>query len=207
MRSLARERSSSRRAPPNAASKSPAWSASSSDFVFSAPQHALVPTRNGCVPSAIASVLVWTISRAPDLGRIAIAELDHLAELVGGVDVQQRERNRARIERLLREPQHHRGVLADGVEHHRPLEFGDHLAQDVDALGLERAQMIEPVAAPARLRAPAYPELNSTWQLLTWSCEQKKSPGRVPGLSISVLLDSKFSECRLLQQDPRARGP
>ena len=31
-----------------------------------------------------------------DLGRVAVAELDHLAELVGGVDVQQRERNRAR---------------------------------------------------------------------------------------------------------------
>ena len=33
-----------------------------------------------------------------DLAREPVAELDHLAELVGGVDVQQRERNLARIE-------------------------------------------------------------------------------------------------------------
>jgi hypothetical protein len=62
---LARERSSSRRAPPNAASKPPASRASSSDFVLSAPQHRCVPTRNGYVPSTIASVFVCTISRAP----------------------------------------------------------------------------------------------------------------------------------------------
>ena len=142
IRSFARDRSSSRRAPPNAASKLPASSASSSDLVFSAPQQRCVPTRNGCVPSAIASVLVWTISRAPISARVAIAELDHLAELVGGVDVQQRKRNRPRVERLLRQPQQHRRVLADRVQHHRPLELGDHLAHDVDALGLERPQMV-----------------------------------------------------------------
>ena len=47
------------------------------------------------------------------------------------------------MERLLRQPQQHRRVLADRVEHHRPLELGDHLAHDVDALGFERAQVIE----------------------------------------------------------------
>ena len=88
--------------------------------------------------------LVWTISRAPTCARVPVAELDHLAELVGGVDVQQRERNRPGIERLLRQAQQHRRVLADRVEHHRPLELGDHLADDVDALGLERAQVVEP---------------------------------------------------------------
>ena len=142
MRSLARERSSSRRAPPNAASKPPASSASSSDLVLSAPQQRWVPTRNGCVPSAIASVLVWTISRAPISVDVVVAELDHLAELVGGVDVQQREGNRAGIERLLRQPQQDRRVLADRVEHHRPLELGDHLPHDVDALGFERPQVV-----------------------------------------------------------------
>jgi hypothetical protein len=65
MRSLARDRSSSLRAPPKAASKLPASSASSSDFVLSSPQHRCVPTRKGCVPSVIASSFVWTISRAP----------------------------------------------------------------------------------------------------------------------------------------------
>jgi hypothetical protein len=57
--------------------------------------------------------------------------------------VQQRERDRRRVERLLREAQHYGGVFADRVEHHRPLELGRHLANDVDALGFERAQMIE----------------------------------------------------------------
>ena len=44
---------------------SPRCSASSSARVFSRPQQRWVPTANGCVPSAIAAVFVWTISRAP----------------------------------------------------------------------------------------------------------------------------------------------
>ena len=78
-----------------------------------------------------------------DFRGIPVAEGDHLPELVAGVDVQQRERNRAGIERLLRQAEQDRRVLADRVEHHRPLELGDDLAQDVDALGLERAQVVE----------------------------------------------------------------
>ena len=42
-----------------------------------------------------------------------------------------------RVERLQRQVQHHRAVLADRVEHHRLLALGDRLAQDLDALGLE----------------------------------------------------------------------
>src|SRR5262249_15150236 len=37
--------------------------------------------------------------------------------------------------------QHHRAVLADGVEHDRPLALSDDLAEDVDALGFELLQM------------------------------------------------------------------
>ena len=48
-------------------------------------------------------------------------------------------------ERLLRQPDHDRGVLADRIEEHRVLELGDDLAQDVDALGLELAQVRQPV--------------------------------------------------------------
>ncbi len=33
--------------------------------------------------------------------------------------------------------QHHRAVLADGIEHHRLLALGDDLAHDVDALGFK----------------------------------------------------------------------
>ena len=50
-------------------------------------------------------------------------------------------RNLAGMKRLLRQPHHHRGILADGVEHHRPLELGGHFADDVNALGLQGAQM------------------------------------------------------------------
>ena len=100
MRSLARERSSSRRAPPMAASKSPACSPSSSALVFRRPQQRCVPTLNGCVPSAIASWFVWTISRAPTALAISSRNSNHLAELVGGVDVQQRETESAPGRRL-----------------------------------------------------------------------------------------------------------
>ena len=159
MRSLARERSSSRRAPPNAASKPPASSASSSDLVLSRPQQRCVPTAKGCVPSAIASCVGVDDQPRADLPRVAIAEGDHLAELVGRVDVEQRKRNRRRVERFLREPQHDRRVLADRVEHHRPRELGDDLTDDVEAFGFERAQVVEPLrvapAVEAAWQAPA----------------------------------------------------
>jgi hypothetical protein len=74
--------------------------------------------------------------------RVAIAELDHLFELVGRVDVQQRKRNRSWKKRLLRQAQQDRRVLADRVQHHRALELGDDLAHDVDTFGFERPQMI-----------------------------------------------------------------
>jgi hypothetical protein len=57
--------------------------------------------------------------------------------------VQQRERYAAGIERLLRETQQNGGVLADRIQHHRPLEFGDDLADDMNAFGLERPQVVE----------------------------------------------------------------
>ena len=81
-------------------------------------------------------------ARADGSGHL-IAELDHLAKLVGGIDVEKRERDRSRVERLLRKPEHDRRVLPDRVQHHRPLEFRRHLPQDVDALGLEGAEVIQ----------------------------------------------------------------
>mgnify|MGYP003349138318 CR=1 FL=1 len=77
-------------------------------------------------------------------GGDAVAELVHLTELPRGVDVQQRERQRRWEERLLREAKHDRTVLAERVEHHRPLRLGDGLAEDVDALGLESLEMSQP---------------------------------------------------------------
>jgi hypothetical protein len=76
--------------------------------------------------------------------RHLIAEAEHLGKLEAGVNMQQRKRNRRRVKRLLRQPQHHRRVLADGVKHHRPLELRGYLAQDMDAFRLEKAKVAEP---------------------------------------------------------------
>ena len=77
----------------------------------------------------------------PEPLRLGVAEGDHLAELPGRVDMQQGKRRLGGVEGLAREMQHHRGVLADRVEHHRMAELGHHLAHDVDALGLELPQI------------------------------------------------------------------
>ena len=68
--------------------------------------------------------------------RVAVGE--HLGEVVAGVDVQHRERDRRRPERLRREVQHDDGVLAAAEEQHRALELGGDLADDEDRLALER---------------------------------------------------------------------
>ena len=73
------------------------------------------------------------------LARRAVAELDHLAKLESRIHVQQREGRPGRMERLLRQPQQHGGVLADGVEKGRAGELGGHFAENVDALGFELA--------------------------------------------------------------------
>ncbi len=118
----------------------PRAGASSRARVFSRPQHFWVPRRNGIGAVVDGLLLVWTISLAPISAQKLVAELDHFLELVGGVDVQQGKRNRAGVEGLLRQAHHHRRVLADGIEHHRPLEFGGHFTDDVNALGFQGAQ-------------------------------------------------------------------
>src|SRR5436305_14308738 len=52
--------------------------------------------------------------------------------------------------------QHHRAVLAGGIEHHRPLALRDYLAQDVDALGLEPLEMAER-GDPRQVASPRLP--------------------------------------------------
>ena len=82
-----------------------------------------------------------TISRSPSSAHAAVAELDRLGEVVPGVDVHHRERERRRAKRLLGQAQQHDRVLAAAEQQHRPLELGDDLAHHVDRLGLERAQV------------------------------------------------------------------
>src|SRR6185437_10213911 len=80
-----------------------------------------------------------------DLLGVGVAECDHLAKFIAGVHVQQWERNSARIERLLRETKHDAGVLADGVEHHRPRKLRDSFAQDVETLCFESLKVVQPL--------------------------------------------------------------
>ena len=105
MRSLARARSSSRRAPPKAASKPCSAIASSSVVVCRRLREARGPVSSTTRPASIESCTRATISRSPQLGHAAVAELDHLGEVVAGVDVHEREREARRAERLLGQPQ------------------------------------------------------------------------------------------------------
>ena len=140
MRSLARLFSSSRRAPPNAASKPYLSSACFSPSVF----HMSVcsgPWSNGLIPCGFGFGVLVDDELDRRVRRDLVAQRIHVAELPRRIDVQQRERQRAGEERLLRQVQHHRRILADRIEHHRLVGLGDRLAQDVDALGLEPVEM------------------------------------------------------------------
>jgi hypothetical protein len=80
-----------------------------------------------------------------ELRHAPVAELQDLGEVVAGVDVHHRERDPRRVERLLRQPQHDDRVLAAAEQQHRPLQLGDHLADDVDRLRLEGLEMRDAV--------------------------------------------------------------
>jgi hypothetical protein len=62
---------------------------------------------------------------------------------VPGVDVHDREGEAPGPERLGGELQQDDRILAAGEEQDRPLELGRDLAEDVDRLGLERAQVAD----------------------------------------------------------------
>ena len=147
MRSLARARSSSRRAPPNAASKPCSAIASSSVTVCSWLREARGPVSS--TDAALVDRLLHAGDDQPlaELGHAAVAELDHLGEVVPGVDVHQRERERRRAEGLLGQAQQHDRVLAAAEQQHRSLELGRDLAHHVDRLGLQRPQVAQLRAA------------------------------------------------------------
>jgi hypothetical protein len=77
----------------------------------------------------------------PELARGPITERDHVPELPGGIDVQQREWRLGRPERLPRQMQQYGGVLTDGIEQDGRAELRRRLAEDVDALGFEQLEM------------------------------------------------------------------
>ncbi len=71
----------------------------------------------------------------------AVAESDHIAKFPCRIDMEERERQPARVECLARDVQHHARILADRIEHHRTPECGGHLAHDADQLSFKLAQM------------------------------------------------------------------
>ena len=143
MRSLARARSSSRRAPPIGRVEPVLL-----DRVEQRRRLELVPRRSRSGLLDHAAVVDRLLHRGDDqrlaeLGDAAVAVLDHLGEVVARVDVHHRERELAGPEGLLREAQEHDRVLAAGKEQHRALELGRELAHDVDRLRLELVEVGE----------------------------------------------------------------
>ena len=77
--------------------------------------------------------------------RDLLAQFVHRLEFPERVDVQQGKRQRGRIERLERDVQHRGAVLADRIQHHGLVAFGDHLAHDLDAFGFQTLQVRKPL--------------------------------------------------------------
>jgi hypothetical protein len=99
------------------------------------------PDSTGETPRAHALLVDMDEQIEPEPRRRLVAKRDHLAEFPRRVDMQQRKRRLGGEERLHRQVQHHAGILADRIEHHRIAEFGDDFAQDGDRLGLKPAEM------------------------------------------------------------------
>ena len=78
-----------------------------------------------------------------ELGDAAVAELDHLREVVLRVHMHQREREWRGAERLLGQAEQHDRVLASAEQEHGTLEFRSDLTHHVDGLRLERPQMAQ----------------------------------------------------------------
>ncbi len=141
MRSFARARSSSRRAPPKAALKPCSSIASSRVTDCSRLRDARGPVSSTTRPLSIESWTLATISRAPGSATtrsrysITSGKLWPVSTCMTGNG------KARRVERLAREVQQDRGVLAAGEQQHAALELGGHLADHVDGLRLECAEV------------------------------------------------------------------
>lgn len=142
MRSFARDFSSSRRAPPNAASKPYLFSACFSPSVFIMSVCLALPWTNGLMPIATPSGFYAPAARSRTLWRY-----DREIHTSRGTSSRYRhaatERQRPRVECLTGKMQHDAGIFANGVQHYRVRKFCCHLANDVDAFGLQLSQMGE----------------------------------------------------------------
>ena len=134
---------------------------------------------------AIESSTERTISRSSSSAARRVAELEHLGKVVAGVDVQQREAEALRPERLLRQPQQDAAVLAAGEQQRRLGALRRDLAQDVDRLRLEPLEMIEAggVRGSSSSRAliaplPSRPRSSAGAARIPWPCRAPTTSGR-----------------------------
>ena len=97
-------------------------------------------------PWSMESCTLATRSRAPSGLDLRVAVVEHLGEVVPGVDVEHREGDLAGLERLGRQVQQDGRVLAAAEEQHRPLGLGRHLADDEDGQRLEQVEVAQRVA-------------------------------------------------------------
>ena len=150
---MARAFSSSRRAPPKTASKRCSVMASSRVLVWRRLRDGLGPGLLGH-PAGVDRLLDRGHHElGVELGHPAVAELEHLGEVVAGVHVHDREGQAGRPEGLLGQPEHDDRVLAAREQQHGTLELGHHLAHDVDRLRLERLEMGQ-LVLPGRPHVP-----------------------------------------------------
>ncbi len=144
-RSLARVASSSRRMPAINPSKPYLASASFSPSVLRAADRAA----GGKVGStALQRRAGFDLQIELPFLAVAIAKRVHLRKFLAGIDMQGRERHAAE-EGLARQPDHHVGILAERPQQRQLLQPREGLPEDVDALGLERVEMVHarPVGA------------------------------------------------------------
>ena len=175
--------SSSRRAPPIAASNWCASMASSSVDGLQPVARCARALLLGDPPASMESCTLATISRSPSSATRRSRKLDRLGEVVPGVDVEQREREARRPERLLGQAQQHERVLAAREQQARPLTLGRELAGKMwdtprlrecggGFVGTSAMAEIYPFnrewVSPDPLRAPR--ALDGTWRLLRIRC-------------------------------------
>ena len=71
----------------------------------------------------------------------AIPEFDHLLELVSGVNVKERERQRSRIESFARQMHQHARVFADGIQQDRIPELRNSLPENINRFAFQFAKV------------------------------------------------------------------
>src|SRR5260370_37004232 len=115
--------------------------------------------------------------------------------------MEQRKRNPSGIEGVLGQPQHHGGIFADGIEHHRPRKFRGRFPENIDTLGFESLQVAQlPLSRRDRPLVPCYSKCYFAEQLLRRTChwffplfescvrKQKNPPARASGGWSAIIL-------------------